>query len=121
MHARRFEGVEVIHAKPAVSRAARKDDGVRSDALAVCKPQYEAVTFVTQFTDLIGYRHFGAELLRLVVGARHERQARNAGWKAQIVLNSGRRPGLAAKGPAIKYQRRQAFRGSVHGGRQSRR
>ena len=59
---------------------------------------------------LVGNCHFDAELLRLVVGARHQRHARDAGRKAEIVLDARRGAGLATEGPAIEHDRRQAFR-----------
>ena len=41
-------------------------------------------------TRLVRDRHLGAELLRLVVGARHQRHAGDAGREAEIVLDARR-------------------------------
>lgn len=58
---------------------------------------------------LVGYHHLNAELLRLVVGAGHQREARNPGRESEIILDARRSSGLAAEGAAIENDRRQAF------------
>src|SRR5947209_2906014 len=67
----------------------------------------------SQTHDFVGYRHLGAELLRLVVRARHERHAGDPGGKAHVVLDPGRRAGLSAEGAAIEHDHRQPFGGRV--------
>ncbi len=63
-------------------------------------------------------RHLGAELLRLRVGATHQRHAGDAGREAEIVLDPGRGAGLAAEGAAVENQRGKPFRSGVDRGRE---
>jgi hypothetical protein len=58
---------------------------------------------------LIGNRHLDPEFPRLIVGARHQRHASDAGGKAEIVLDASGGAGLAAERTAIENQRGETF------------
>src|SRR4029453_7451140 len=83
---------EIPEGKAAVRGAARDYHGTRAHVLAVREADLEAIAVATrvalQADDLVRDRHLGSELLRLVVGARHEREAADAGWETQIVLDA---------------------------------
>ena len=64
---------------------------------------------------LVGDRHLGSEFLRLIVGARHQRHAGDAGREAEIVFDPRRRAGLAAERAAIEHEDRQSFRRRIDG------
>ncbi len=59
--------------------------------------------------DLIRDRHFGAEFLRLIISARHQRHAGDAGREAQIILDARRSARLSAKGAAIQHDAAKPF------------
>ncbi len=54
-------------------------------------------------------RDHSAELLRLTVSSPGQGGARNAGRKAEIVLDARRGSGLAAESALIQHEHRQAF------------
>ena len=54
--------------------------------------------------------------MRLVVGARHQRHAADAGRKAEIILDARRRAGLAAERTAIEHQNGKSLRCRVDRG-----
>jgi hypothetical protein len=64
-------------------------------------------------------QHLDAELLRLHEGAAGQRLPRDAGRKAQVVLDARAGAGLAAEGAAVQHDHAQAFGGGVHGGGQA--
>src|SRR5438093_368588 len=90
---RGFELGEIGSIEAAVSGAARDHDGAGVDALvageAQLEPRVGARGAAPQTHHFVGYRHLGAELLRLVVRARHERHTGNPGGEAHVVLDSG--------------------------------
>ena len=55
-----------------------------------------------------------SELVRLVVGARHQRHAADAGRKAEIILDACRCAGLTAERAAIQHQHGQSLRRRVN-------
>ncbi len=63
---------------------------------------------------LVGNLHLGAEFLRLVVGARHQRQAADACRKAEIVFDPGGSSGLAAEGAAVQHERGKSLGRRIH-------
>ncbi len=71
--------------------------------------------------DLQRNGDLGAEFLRLAERAAGERQARNAGRKAEIVLDARRCPGLAAERALIQHDDRKPLGGRIDRGRETRR
>src|SRR6266568_7319788 len=74
---------EVRNVEPAVAGAAGDDDGTRHHPLSVRQAQVVAPaprhSLAPQAHDLVRDSHLGAELLRLVEGARHQGKAADAG------------------------------------------
>ena len=122
VHARSLELREVGDVEAAIACAARDHHRARPHRLAVADGEAVVpagrIDRIAERHDLVRYRHLDAELLRLVVGARHQRHARNAGRKAEIVLDARRRAGLSAEGAAVEHDRRQPFRRRIDGGGQ---
>ncbi len=120
-----LEGRETLDIETAITGAAGDNDCAGGDALLVGQGEQEAsavrVDLVLQARGFVRNFHFDAELLRLRVGAGHQRHAGDAGRKAQIVLDAGRRTGLPAKRATVQHQRRQALGPGIHGGREPRR
>src|ERR1700730_4588840 len=58
-------------------------------------------------------RHLGAELLRLIVSARHQGDAGYPSRKAEIIFDPSRGTGLTAKGAAIEHEDGQSFRRGI--------
>ena len=69
--------------------------------------------------DFIRNRHFGSEFLRLVVGARHQRDAGDSGRKAEVIFDPRRSAGLAAERTAVQDKNGEALRCCVNRGRKS--
>ena len=72
-----------------------------------------------QRRGLVGEQELGPELPRLLVGAEGELVARDAGGKAEVVVDHGALPRLAAQGLTLEHHRAEALRRAVHRGRQS--
>ena len=53
--------------------------------------------------------------------ARRQRQAGDSGWKAQIILDLGTRPGLTSRRAGFEHHDIQAFRGRIDAGGKTRR
>ena len=123
--ARALERREILDLEAAIPGAARDHDGARPDPLAVREPQLEAravaVALRCEPHDLVRDRHLGAELLRLVEGARHQRHAGDAGREPQVVLDPRGRARLAAERAAVEHDDRQPFRRAVDRGSEPRR
>src|SRR5262249_50526307 len=68
-----------------------------------------AISIVIEANHLIGNRHFNTEFLRLIVGARHKRHARNTSRKAKIVLDPGGGARLTPECAAIERQYRKSL------------
>src|SRR6266851_1694059 len=64
---------------------------------------------ILQTHDFVRYRHLGSELLRLVVGARHQGHASDSSRKTQIVFDPGGGARLATEGAAIQHERRDTL------------
>ena len=118
MHARRFERIEVLDIEPPVARAGGEDHGAGLHPFADLQTEGEGAGGVrprARLVDLVGDRHLGAEFLRLIVGARHQRHAGDSGRKAEIVFDPRRCAGLAAECAAIEDQDGQSFRRRIDG------
>ena len=88
-----------------------------SSPLCKCRTKRPAnVVLRRKRADFIRDRHFGAEFLRLIIGARHQRHAGNSGRKAEIVFNPRRSAGLTTERAAIEHDDGEAFRRSINGG-----
>ena len=110
MHRRPSKCVQVGDGEAAVARAAGDDHRAGAHGLAVGQVDAEARPVpLARRAGLVGDGHLDAELQRLVVGRRHQRHAGDAGGKAEIVLDPRRGAGLAAEGPAVQRQDRQAL------------
>src|SRR6476646_11768723 len=119
MHAGTLERVEAINSGPPIACAAGNDDRSRADPLTVGQLQSEVAGtfgFRTKRAHFIWDRHLGAELLRLVVSARHQGDAGYASRKAEIIFDPSRGTGLTAKGAAIEDEDGESFRRSIHSG-----
>src|SRR5262245_14839711 len=125
VHAAALELGEVRTPEAAVLGAAGDQHCARAHALLVRQPELEARQrrgrVALEPHDLVRNRDLCAELLGLVVGARHQREAGDPGRKTEVVLDSRGRTRLPAEGTALKHQYREALRGRVDRGRQARR
>ncbi len=124
--ARAFEVVEVREVEAAVAGAAR-DHRRRARAHPLLRGEIATETARrrgrsehSQAHDLVRDRHLGAELLRLIEGARHERHAADPGRKAEVVLDPRRRARLAAERARVEHDDREPFGGGVDGGGETR-
>jgi hypothetical protein len=110
---RAFVVREVLDREPAILRAAGDDDGVRLDLVASLETEHETahpgIGTVFQNIDFFGNREFRAEFLRLVVGARCQRQAADTGRKPQIIFDSCGSAGLTAKCATIENDNRESL------------
>jgi hypothetical protein len=102
-----------------VGRARGDHDGPRRDLRATRKRERQALA--TALKPLHAYRdgHLGSKFKRLVECPTGQRLPRDAGRKAQIILDPRRSAGLTAHGTVIENDRREAFRSAVDGCRQS--
>src|SRR5262249_400607 len=111
---------QVRQLQAAVCGAACDHDAAGADYIPVGEQKLETLGVTAELLgerlDLLGDRHLGAELLGLRVGACHQREATNAGWKAEIILNAWRGAGLAAEGARIQYDHFKAFGCRIHRG-----
>ena len=105
--------------------AARNHHGTGVHCLVIADAQLilgtTPIGAIGQTIDLVGEHHFDAEFLRLIVSARHQRHARDAGGKAEIVLDARGSARLALEGAAIEHDDRQSRGRRVCGSRQPRR
>ncbi len=79
----------------------------------------EDVVVTAEIGDLFGDRDFGTEFLRLVEGARRQRNAGDAGRETEIVLDARRGAGLTSEGTTIDQDDTEAFGRGIHSGAQS--
>ena len=113
VHARAFECREAFDGRPPVAYAARDHHRARSRALAI--RQFEPKAAVVREGGrikrdrLVRDRRLDPELLRLTVGARHQRHAADAGRKTEVILDARRGAGLPAKCAAIENERAQVL------------
>ncbi len=120
MDAGALVGGEVRDLEAPVARAGCDHDRARRHPLAIRQPQLEAPapvrTVAPQGHHLVWDRHLGAELLRLVEGARHECHAADASWEAEVVLDPRRRARLTSERASVEHDHGEALRGPVDGG-----
>src|SRR5687768_4736800 len=98
MHARPLEMLQVLDLEPAIAGATGDHYRAGADPLAVEEPQHAAVgtrlPFRLEIDSLVRDRHFGSELLGLIIGTRHQRHAGDSRREAQVVFDPGRSAGL---------------------------
>ena len=105
-----LEGRQVRDVRPAVARAGGDHHGSRPHGAPVNEFKARRIAGRQFAAAAIEPRHLerngdlGAEFLRLIIGARHQRQAGNAGGEAQVILDTRRGPCLAAETAAIQHQ-----------------
>ena len=125
MRARALEGLEILDRQPAITGTAGDDHRAGTNALVTCELQDEvplvAIARGLDTSHFIRDRHFSPELLRLIIGARHQRHTSDAGRKSQIILDPRGGPGLPSERAAIEDENGQSFRRGVDRGGQSRR
>ena len=109
-----FEALVAGDVELAVARAGGDDDGASADRLAVVERERERRGIAVEADDGARQRQPGAELLRLHLRPAGERLARDAGRKAEVVLDLRAGPGLAAGRQALEDDRLQAFGRAVH-------
>src|SRR5207247_1497427 len=111
--ARAFECREILDIKASVSGAAGDNHRAGADAFTIGETQKESPAtrnrLILQTYDFVRYRHLGPELLRLVVGARHQSHASDVGRKTQIILDPGGGARLATEGSAIQNEHRETL------------
>ena len=124
MDAGAFVGVEILHREPPVVHAACDHDGSRADAFAAGKFQNKGRGVIVRCVEadhLVGDGGLDAELMRLVISARHQRHSTDAGGKAEIILDARRRAGLAAERAAVQRQNRKSLGCRIDGSCKARR
>ena len=106
---------EARDVEPAIPGAGGDHHGSGASLLAAAEVELEGLAgrVGRQADRLVGNGHLHPELLGLVVGARHQGHAADAGGKAQIVLDARRGARLTAESPAIEHQGRQPLRSGV--------
>ena len=89
--------------EPAVARSGSDDHRAGARSLARMKVQGEGTigAVLREACHLIGDRHLSPEFLRLIVGARHQRNTADSRRKAEIVFDPSRCSCLTAKGTGI--------------------
>ena len=114
-----FEAVVAGDVELAIARAGGDDDGARADRFAVVERERVRRVLAVDADDGARQREPRAELLRLHLRAAGERLPRDAGRKAEVVLDLRARARLAARRHALDDDRLQSFRGAVDRGRES--
>ena len=119
MDALAFEAVVIGDVELAVAGAGGDDDGARADRVATVQRDAERRRAAIDRLCSACNRQPGAELLCLGLRAAGQRLARDAGGKAQVVLDLRRGAGLAAGRDAFQHHGLQPFRRRVHRRRQA--
>ena len=106
---------------PPVLSTRREQDGTRCDLAVLLEA--DEVTSVPRFEGEGAVRRCRArvELPRLADCAARQLRAADTRWEAEIVLDSSRRPGLAAERGALDDERLEPFGGAVDRGSEPRR
>ena len=107
------EPVEAVDREAPPRDTAREDDRPRAQDVAAVEVQLPRRGVDPR--DRPGDEDLGAEPARLLEGTARELVARDAGREAEVVLDPGRRAGLAAGRLPLDDDRPQALRRSVHG------
>ena len=123
VHARGLELVQVRDRELAIAGAAGDDHRAGADASVVGELQGEAaVGRIGREAHRFGRdRHLGSELERLIIGARHQRDAGDFRRKAEVVLDARRGAGLAAEGATVERHDLEPFGCRVDRGGEARR
>ena len=120
-----FELREVGYIEAAIARAARDDHRARLQPFVVADIERVVLAVfargVSEPLGFVRYHQLGAELLRLIIGARHQRPSRDTGGKAEIIFDARGGARLPAEGAAIQHDDGQSLRRGVNRRRQSRR
>jgi len=107
VHARAFERREVCDCRPAITCAARDHHGARARAFAIRQSEHEAAVPCKgrgiEPDHLVRDRHLDPELLRLGVGARHQRHAADARGESKVVFDPRRGASLPAERAAVEH------------------
>jgi hypothetical protein len=107
-----FEVAQPRHGGSPVARAAGSHHGAGPQLRAVGERDVQGAVDVAptaiQRRGLRRNEHLGTELLLLHIGPAGQRLARDAGRKAEVVLDAHAGPGLAAISPAIEHYDAQA-------------
>src|SRR6476469_5126378 len=104
MQAQSFKSLKPFNGELAITRPASAHDGAREDDSTFRGSQDK---LIERASHLVRNGHFCSKLLRLIISACHQRNSRNAGWKAQIILDLSGSSRLATKGATIEHQNRQ--------------
>ena len=113
MHGSAFELLQPRHRKPPVARPRSDHHGPGPHHFSRFQLDAKRGGVARQPHGLVGNGEFDAELLRLRVGARHQRHSGNAGGEPEIILDARRCARLTAERPAIEHQHRQALRSRI--------
>ncbi len=119
-----LEGREIRDVRPAIAGAGGDDHGARPHGAAVGELQAQRIAGAARGAAAVEPRDLqrdgdlGAEFQRLAEGASGQRLAGDAGREAQIVLDPGRRAGLAADRALVEHEHREALGGGVDRGRE---
>ena len=105
----------------AIAGAARDHDCAGTKLAAVLQRDCTEWRGVRERGSLGGNQDLRAELLRLNECATCQRLAGYSGREAQVILDAGAGPCLAAKRAAVEDRDTQAFRSRIHRARESRR
>ena len=116
------ELLQPVDVEPAVAGAGGDNDGPRLDALSGAA-EVDAAGIVAAFEPyrLVGNGDLDPELLRLVEGPGHERDAGNSGRGSRGSSRSAPRHRLPAERSAIEHQDGETLGGGVNRCRQPRR
>ena len=113
-HALPDEAVEPLDREPPPADTARKDDRARRED--VTRLEAHPTRSRVDLRDRLGHEDLCAEALRLLERAGRELVAGDAVREAEVVLDPGRRAGLATWRLALDHEHAQPFRGAVDGG-----
>jgi hypothetical protein len=117
-----FEGREVGDIRPAIAGPGGDHHGARLHPTAIRELDPPRIAGLPFAAAAIEPRHLerdgelGAELVRLVERASGQRHARDAGGKAEIVLDPRRGAGLSAERALVEHQHREPLGGGVDRG-----
>ncbi len=114
--------VDALPAEPleaADAEPAPRDTGCEDDRASVDDASAVEVNVAVRRVDPLDrprYEDLSAEPPRLLESPARELVAGDTGREAEVVLDAGRRPGLAAGRLALDDERAEPLRGAVHGG-----
>jgi hypothetical protein len=101
-----------------------RGDPTRRHQVAAREPQHETPGLIgvrrVEAYHFTRNRSLASELVRLVIGACHQRHAADAGRNAEIILDARRRAGLTAGRTAIQHQNGEPLGSRVDRSRKAR-